>query len=170
MGAPVGGRGRARGSPRRRIRGSHRVDRVTFDLPGETGGHGEPALAGDDAPPWWEDDRGGGDEDEWGEFPRRRRSRVLQLTGVVVAAALVLGSVGGVVGVLLDDHSSMVLPTSDVTVARGDNGSHLVRITFKIENPTGAAVTPVCVVTVVYGGRDLGEPGEVQLPSLACRT
>lgn len=140
---------------------------MTFDLPGGTGGHADPPQTGDVAPPWWEDDRGWGEDDEWGEFPRRRRSRVLQLTGVVVAAALVLGSVGGVIGVLLDGHSSVVLPTSDVAVTPGTVGSRQVRITFEIENPTGAAVTPVCVLTVVYRGRDLVGPAEAHLPSLA---
>lgn len=142
---------------------------MTFDLPGETGGHPDQPLAGDVAPPWWEDDRGWGDDDGWGEFPRRRRSRVLQLTGVVVAAALVLGSVGGVVGVLLDDHSSVVLPTSGATIT-GKAGPHVVTITFEIENPTGAAVTPVCVVTVVYGGRDVVGPDTGPLPRLAAYT
>jgi hypothetical protein len=142
---------------------------VTLDLPGDTGGEGEPPLTGDVAPPWWEDDPGWGDEDEWGEFPRRRRSRVLQVTGVVVAAALVLGSVGGVVGVLLDGHS-VVLPTHDVAVLPADSGSHVVKITFQIENPTGATVNPVCLVTVAYQGRDLVGPGQVQLTSLAAHT
>ena len=139
---------------------------MTFDLPGGTGGHADPPQTGDVAPPWWEDDRGWGEDDEWGEFPRRRRSRVLQLTGVVVAAALVLGSVGGVIGVLLDGHSSVVLPTGDVAVTPGTVGSRQVRITFEIENPTGSAVTPVCIVTVVYSGRDILGPGQASLASL----
>ena len=84
-----------------------------------------------------------------------------------MAAALVLGSVGGVVGVLLDGHS-VVLPTRDVTMA--DSGSHVVKITFQIENPTGATVNPVCLVTVAYDGRDLVGPGQVQLTSLAAHT
>jgi len=140
---------------------------VTLDLPGDAAGHEEPPQTGDVAPPWWEDDSGWGDEDEWGEFPRRRRSRVLQVTGVVVAAALVLGSVGGVVGVLLDGHS-VVLPTHDVAWA--DGGSHVVKITFQIENPTGATVNPVCLVTVAYDGSDLVGPGQVPLPRLAAHT
>ncbi len=138
---------------------------MTFDLTGGTGGHGDPPLSGDVALPWWEDDRGWGDDDGWDEFPRRRRSRVLQLTGVVVAAALVLGSVGGVVGVLLDDHSSVVLPTSGAVVTSHDAGRHLT-ITFEVENPTGSAVTPVCVVTVVYHGQDVVGPVEGSLTSL----
>jgi hypothetical protein len=139
---------------------------VTFDLTGGTGGHRDPPLSGDVALPWWEDDRGWGDDDGWGEFPRRRRSRVLQLTGVVVAAALVLGSVGGVVGVLLDNHSSVVLPTSDAVVTSQDAGGPFATITFEIENPTGSAVAPVCVVTVVYHGRDVVGPVEGSLTSL----
>jgi hypothetical protein len=138
---------------------------VTFDPSGGTGGHRGPPLPGDVAPPWWEDDRGWGDDDGWGEFPRRRRSRILQWTGVVVAAALVLGSAGSLAGVLLDDHSSVVLPTSDVTLATSAGGRRLV-ITFEIENPTGADVAPICTVAVVYGGRDVVGPGEAQLGSL----
>lgn len=135
---------------------------MTFDPPAGAGGHRGPPLPGDVAPPWWEDDRGWGDDDGWGEFPRRRRSRILQWTGVVVAAALVLGSAGSLAGVLLDDHSSVVLPTKDVKLRTSAGGRQLV-ITFEIENPTGAGVDPICTVAVVYSGRDVMGPGEAQL-------
>lgn len=67
---------------------------------------------------------------------------------------------------LLDGHSSVVLPTGDVAVTPGTVGSRQVRITFEIENPTGSAVTPVCIVTVVYSGRDILGPGQASLASL----
>jgi hypothetical protein len=102
-------------------------------------------------PPWWEGDRGWGGDDGWGAFPRRRRSRVLQWTGIVVAAALVLGSAGTFIEVMLRGSPRTVLPTDDALVVPVPGGGLRVDVTFEVTNPTGSAVAPDCTVAVWQG-------------------
>ncbi len=142
---------------------------MTFEPPGGSGGPfpGLPADGGtegwwEDAPPWWHDERGYQEGDGWDPFPRRRRSRVLQVTGIVVAAALVLASAGTTVEVVLGATSSnplragvtsvVVLP---VDTAGGGGSTTPVRVAFEVVNAGRGPVVPLCTVSVVQGGRVL---------------
>lgn len=144
---------------------------MTIEPPGRSGGHPGPHRPHDGTAPWWEDDRGWAEDDDgWGEWPRRRRSRFLKWTGIAVAAALVLASAGSLVDVLLAGRSTVVLPTSGAkfTVIPPNSGQRArVEIRFRVENPTGSAVTPQCTVAVVEDGRYVVRPVVVSGSSLA---
>ncbi len=162
-----------------------RVDHMGFE-PGPGSGS-EPVASGAEADPvaWWEDgarwDGGfwnpgdGGEGWGTGDFPRRRRSRVLRATGFVVAVALVLGSLGTALEVVLGGSSTTALAarvTGTGSVAPGgspapDAGSssgssqaatagERIRVSFTVVNDSGGEVTPVCVVSVVRGGKVVG--------------
>jgi hypothetical protein len=117
--------------------------------------------------PWWEDDRGWDEDDGWGAFPRRRRSKVLQWTGIVVAGALVLASASSFIGVVLGGSSPTTLPVRDVQVTPATGGGHAVDVTFVVSNPTGSTVAPVCTALVVQGTRALWAVDRVEVRGLA---
>jgi len=99
-----------------------RVDHMEFE-PGPGSGS-EPVAPGAEVEPvaWWEDgarwDGGywnpgdGGEGWGTGDFPRRRRSRVLRATGFVVAVALVLGTVGTALELALGGSPTASLPVT----------------------------------------------------------
>lgn len=141
---------------------------MAFDPSGGSGGHRGPPAPGDAVPPWWEDDRGWNEDDGWGGFPRRRRSRVLKWTGIAVAGALVLGSAGSLVGVLLRGASPVALPVGNPGVAQTPGSTRRVDVNFVVTNPTGSAVTPVCdAVVVLRGERAIWHAWRVTVPTLA---
>ena len=135
---------------------------MTFEPP-DGSNNPYPGLSADggtgeweDVPPWWLDERGYGGGDDWAPFPRRRHSRVLQVTGIVVAAALILASAGTTIEVVLGRSSSdqvgpqvtsvLVLPVDPVI----DGGATTpVRVTFEVLNDSRRSVIPVCTVSVV---------------------
>lgn len=143
---------------------------MTFDPSGGSGGHRGPPPPEGGLRPWWEDDRGWDEDDGWGEFPRRRRSRVLQWTGIVVAGALVLASASSFIGVVLGGSSTTALPVEDAQVAPAVGPGHRVEVTFEVSNPTGSTVKPACTVVVVRGDRVLWGPLRVMVPPLAAGT
>lgn len=137
------------------------------------------------APPWWvagtagtegagsEDGTGwsgwdgGTDEAGWsgwdddadwgaGAFARRRRSRVLRVVGLGVAAALLLASVGTTLEVVFGGSSTVALPTAVTGSVPLLPAGERVQVTFTVANDSGSVVTPVCKVTVVHGGKVLG--------------
>jgi hypothetical protein len=127
------------------------------------------------APAWWEDGEGG---DAWGPFPRRRRSRVLRVVGVGVAAALMIGTVGTALEVVLAGRSTVSLSVIDVNVkalssVAGAPSSEVtgttesVRVTFTVLNHGSGKVVPVCRITMVRQGKVLGTYAVVGIPSLA---
>ena len=118
-------------------------------------------------PPWWEDDRGWDADDGWGELPRRRRSRVLQWTGIVVAAALVLGSAGTFLEVVLGGPSHAALPVDGAVFVPPAGAGDRVEVRIEVENPTGSAVVPVCTVAAARGARAVVVADQAALPSLA---
>ena len=129
-----------------------------------------------DVPAWWQDDSGFEEGDGWAPFPRRRRSRVLQVTGIVVAAALVLASAGATVEVVLGGSSSTSLPAGVLSVVvlpvdtvLGSGANTPVRVKFEVVNRARSAVVPVCTVSVVGGGRVLATArvGPPELGSIA---
>lgn len=178
------------------------VDRMVFDpSSGAAGPPGTPPADGEFSA-WWDEDRwdGGywnpaddGDGSGTGNFPRRRKSRVVRATGLVVAVALVLGSVGTALEVVLGG-SSTVPPSATITgigsvkpgagaasggikssgagaasgsvtpSAAGASSGHSeaatagerVQVSFTVTNHSDGAVTPVCMVSVVSGGRVVG--------------
>lgn len=129
-----------------------------------------------DVPAWWEDGRGFGGDDTWAPFPRRRRSRVLQVTGIVVAAALILGSASTTLEDVLGGSAPATLPAAvrsttllPVATVRGSGSRAPVQVEFEVVNSTGSAVAPVCTVTVVRDGEVLGavQVGRKVLGSIA---
>lgn len=108
--------------------------------------------------PWWMDERGFEEGDGWAPFPRRRRSRVLQVTGIVVAAALVLASASATVEVILGRSTAGGLQAEITSVvvhrapsATGRGATTSVRVAFQIKNGQRSAVVPVCLVSIVDG-------------------
>jgi hypothetical protein len=134
---------------------------MTFEAPGGPGGPraGRPDPSGGerfedgDAAPWWEDHRGWNADDAWAPFPRRRRSKFLQLTGVVVAVTLVLGTAGSTLVIVLGGSSPQALPAEVASVVPlpAAGASVPVRVAFQVENPTGGSVRPACTVSVLRG-------------------
>lgn len=128
---------------------------MAFELWSGSGTTGHEPVA---AAPWWHDERGWDDDDGWGHFPRRRPSRLLRLTGLVVAGALVLGSIGTLLEVVFG-RSTSALPTSQATASPagavgGEGGaSGSVLVTFVVDNPTGSPVVPVCTVSLRWESR-----------------
>lgn len=127
-------------------------------------------------PAWWEDGRGFGEDDAWAPFPRRRRSRVLQVTGIVVAAALILGSAGTALEDVLGGSAPVTLPAAvlsttllAVDTVRGSGSHRPVQVEIEVVNTTRSAVAPVCTVTVVSNGQVLGamQVGAAVLGSIA---
>ena len=153
---------------------------MTFQPPGGSGGPfpGLPPDGGtdgwwEDASPWWHDESAYEEGDGWAPFPRRRRSRVLQATGIVVAAALVLASAGTTIEVVLDAATShgVRAEVTSVEVLQADTvggaGSTTpVKVVFGILNAGRTPVVPQCTVSVVQDGRVLAT-GQVGRPELA---
>ena len=116
----------------------------------------------EDAPPWWHDESAYEEGDGWAPFPRRRRSRVLQATGIVVAAALVLASAGTTIEVVLGATSSHGVPAEVTSVvvlpvdsAGGGGSTTPVRVAFEVVNAGRTPIVPNCTVSVVQDGRVL---------------
>jgi hypothetical protein len=84
------------------------------------------------------------------------------VVGLVIVAALVLGSVSTGVGIILGGGSGVsgpAVPSEVVAVgpAPGQRtGTNLEEVTFSVGNITGNPLTPVCSVAVVRAGTTLG--------------
>jgi hypothetical protein len=85
---------------------------------------------------------------------------VLQVTGIVVAAALVLASAGATVEVILGRSTTGGLQAEVTSVAvhrapsaTGKGATTSVRVAFEITNGRGGAVVPVCLVSIVDDGQ-----------------
>lgn len=116
----------------------------------------------------------------WAATPRRR-SGTARLVGLVAVVALVVATVGTTVGVLVAGSPTTALSARVTGVAPlGPDGTPLgagpppgttvrqVRVTFTVANPSGAPVTPVCVVEVRDQGRTVAsDPVHAQQPLAA---
>jgi len=97
------------------------VEHMVFDpTSGAAGPPGTPSIDGRSSA-WWDEDRWDGgywkpgddvDGSGTGNFPRRRKSRVVRATGLVVAVALVLGTVGTALELALGGSPTASLPVT----------------------------------------------------------
>lgn len=97
----------------------------------------------DDLEGWpneWEPDHGS---------PRRRHSPAVRVLGLVIAASLVLGTVGTTIGLVLGGSSGPGLRTRVLSV-RATTGTAVV--TFEVSNPGDDPVEARCVLRVLQGG------------------
>ena len=120
-----------------------------------------PAVPGPAEGPWgppagpalvdWDDDPAW---DEAGPL-RAGRPRAVRMAALVVAAALILGAVGGSLGVFLHAGALPPLLTSVTSVTRSSTPG-VEQVEFSVYNDTAQAVTPTCEVQVVRSGRVIG--------------
>lgn len=100
--------------------------------------------------PWWEDGRGWGEGDGFDPFPRRRRSPILRVAGLLVVVALVFGTAGTTLEIVLGSRQRPELPVSGVTTT-----GH-TRIAFTVTNDTATTVLPECTVELLAGTSKIG--------------
>jgi len=95
---------------------------------------------------WWEDGRGWGDGDGFEPYPRRRRSPIVRIAGLVAAVALVLGTVGTTLEIVLGSRDQPELPVSGVS---GVSAGGVHRISFTVMNDTATTVLPACTLELL---------------------
>lgn len=99
--------------------------------------------------------------DEFDDEPAgpRRRPRWVRVVGLVIALALVLGSVSTGIGIILGGGTGPAVPSVVDSVQPAPDerpGSSLEAVTATLANATAGTVTPVCTVAVVLDGVTLG--------------
>ena len=86
---------------------------------------------------------------------RHNRPRVVRMAAVVVAAALILGLVGGTVGIFF--HPGPLPPLATlVTSVTPASTPGTEQVAFAVENDADSPVTPTCTVEVLRSGAVIG--------------